>query len=127
MGAAANYLKQINYSAYELLTTVPVRFHRQQKEFISIVDSPMLRFDGDKFMVRYSYFTLAPFKMPFERMEAWYAAYDQFARIVRTPEHQYRTLLQPGDVLLYENHRMMHGRTGFTGGRWLRGIYYEPK
>jgi gamma-butyrobetaine dioxygenase len=36
--------------------------------------------------------------------------------------------LRAGDYLVYDNHRMMHGRTAFTGTqRFLRGIYLDKK
>ena len=34
--------------------------------------------------------------------------------------------LSPGDFLLYDNHRILHGRTAFRGARWVRGIYFDP-
>ena len=37
----------------------------------------------------------------------------------------YRFLLNAGDYLLYDNHRMLHARTAFRGARWLRGIYFD--
>jgi gamma-butyrobetaine dioxygenase/trimethyllysine dioxygenase len=123
--AAARYLRALDERAHELLSTVPVRFHRRQKQFERIVEAPLLQEGPRGFQVRYSYFTLAPFRLPFARMEEWYRAYDRFARLVREPRHQYRFLLQPGDFVLYDNHRMLHARTSFRGPRWVRGIYLD--
>ncbi len=124
--AAARYLASIDTDAFARLTTFPVVFHRKQKSFERIVESPILTMDDPLgFIVRYSYFTLAPFKYPFAQMEAWYRAYDRFAKIVRDKRHQYRFHLQPGDFVLYDNHRMLHGRTAFSGPRWVRGVYFD--
>lgn len=124
--AAARYLASIDADAFARLTTFPVIFHRKQKSFERIVESPIVTGDDPLgFIVRYSYFTLAPFKYPFAQMEAWYRAYDRFAKIVRDKRHQYRFSLQPGDFVLYDNHRMLHGRTAFSGPRWVRGIYFD--
>ena len=126
--AAAEYLRHSDAETYALLTQTKVRFHRKQRAFERIVDSPILRGEGDDFRVRYSYFTLAPYRLPFERMEAWYRAHDRFARLVRDPRNQYRFALRSGDFLLYDNHRMLHARTSFRGARWVRGIYFDaPK
>lgn len=124
--AASRHLREIDRPAWETLTRTVVRFHRKQKAFERIVDAPLIRDDDRGFMVRYSYFTLAPFSRPFDEMEAWYRAYDRFARLVRDPANQYRFTLAPGDVLLYDNHRMLHARTAFRGPRWVRGIYFDP-
>lgn len=124
--AAARHLREVDRAAHALLTETPVRFHRKQKAFERVVVSPILRGDGEGFQIRYSYFTLAPFDVPFDVMDAWYRAYDRFARLVRDPAHQYRFRLGPGDVLLYDNHRMLHARTAFRGPRWVRGVYFDP-
>ncbi|HAC91233.1 MAG TPA: gamma-butyrobetaine dioxygenase [Planctomycetaceae bacterium] len=125
---AVEYLRCIDAEAYQLLTTTPVRFHRKQKAFESIVDAPILQItNGQPTQVRYSYFTHAPFRVPFEKMEAWYRAYDRFVDLVRNPSHQYRFLLQPGDFVFYDNHRMLHARTAFQGPRWVRGVYFNPR
>ncbi|MFO0606938.1 MAG: TauD/TfdA family dioxygenase [Polyangiales bacterium] len=124
--AASRHLREVDRPAWELLTRVPVRFHRKQRAFERVVDAPVLRDDGRGFMVRYSYFTTAPFARPFDEMEAWYRAWDRFARLVRDPAHQYRFTLAPGDALLYDNHRVLHARTAFRGPRWVRGVYFDP-
>jgi len=126
--AAYRYLASLDARAAELLATTPVRFHRRQKHFESIVDGPLISRDDDAgFLIRLSYFTLAPHRLPFDRMEEFYKAHDRFVRLVRAPEHQYRFALRPGDWVLYDNHRMLHARTGFRGARWVRGIYFDAR
>ncbi len=122
---AFRHLESIDAHAAELLASVPVRFHRQQRSYQSEVISPMISVDGDEFLVRCSYFTLAPHALPFARMPDFYRAHDRFIRLVRDPQHHVRVALGPGDWLLYDNHRTLHARTGFTGARWLRGIYFD--
>ena len=56
-------------------------------------------------------------------MEDYYRAYNKFISLIN--RYQYRSLLQAGDFLVYDNHRMLHARTSFVGARWLRGIYFE--
>jgi gamma-butyrobetaine dioxygenase len=124
--AAAHHLADIDRPAFELLRSVPVTFHRKQKSFEKVLVSPILDFAAPGgFRVRYSYFTLAPHQRPFAEMEAWYRAYNRFARLVRDERHQYRFRLEAGDFLLYDNWRMLHARTTFTGSRWLRGVYFD--
>lgn len=123
--AAARYLASIDADAFDRLTRTPVRFHRKQKAFESVVDAPILVF-SPAFQIRYSYFTVAPYQRPFAEMEAWYRAHDRFARVVRDPRNQVRFTLAPGDFVLYDNHRMLHARTGFRGARWVRGVYFDP-
>jgi gamma-butyrobetaine dioxygenase len=124
--AAAHHLADLDRPAFELLRTVPVTFHRKQKSFERVLVSPLLDFDAPGgFRIRYSYFTLAPHRRPFAEMEAWYRAYNRFAKLVRDERHQYRFRLEKGDFLIYDNWRMLHARTTFTGSRWLRGVYFD--
>ncbi len=125
--AALGHLDSLDAEAGRLLRTVPVRFHRRQQAFERVVESPVIARDGgDEFLVRSSYFTVAPYALPFAEMEGWYRAHDRFLRILRDPANQYRLALEPGDWLLYDNHRMLHARTAFRGGRWVRGVYFDP-
>jgi gamma-butyrobetaine dioxygenase/trimethyllysine dioxygenase len=129
--AAARYLASSEEAEVELLRSVPIRFLRQQKAFASLVESPILQIDGPlsaprSFQIRLSYFTVAPYQLPFSRMSAWYRAHDHFVRLCRDRRHQRRFTLEPGDFVLYDNHRMLHGRTAFAGPRWVRGIYLNP-
>jgi gamma-butyrobetaine dioxygenase/trimethyllysine dioxygenase len=123
--AAGRLIAAHDRRAYELLSSVLVRFHRKQKAFESIVDAPILGRGPDGPIVRHSYFTMAPHRLPFSEMEEWYRAYDGFSRMVRDRRNQLRFLLGPGDFLLYDNHRMLHARTAFRGARWVRGVYFD--
>jgi gamma-butyrobetaine dioxygenase/trimethyllysine dioxygenase len=123
--AAFHYLAAEDAGAAELLRTTPVVFHRRQRAFERTVTTPLIVDEPGRFQVRSSYFTLAPFRLPFARMDAWYRAYDRFTRLVRDPRYRYQFALAPGDALLYDNHRVLHGRTAFHGPRWMRGVYFD--
>jgi alpha-ketoglutarate-dependent taurine dioxygenase len=123
--AAARYLGSRERRDEALLRSVAVRFDRKQRDFQRLVEAPIFSERASGPIVRYSYFTMAPHRLPFDEMEAFYRAYDRFARIVRDPRHQYRFSLKPGDFLVYDNHRMLHARTSFAGARWVRGIYLD--
>ena len=105
------------------LETTPVRFHRKQKAFERLVVSPILARHGERYQARLSPFTMAPHRVPFAEMEAWYRAYARFVSLANT--RAMRFTLGEGDVILYDNHRMLHGRTGFRGARWVRGVYFD--
>ncbi|RUP47059.1 hypothetical protein BC936DRAFT_146184, partial [Jimgerdemannia flammicorona] len=127
---AARYIRsEISSRVYDLLTTVPVRFDRRQAAFQSLVVRPLIEpvaaGSSDLKQVRFSYFTHAPHDEPFERMQEWYEAYNTFAGLVRDPKFQYRFRLQPGDLVLYDNFRMLHARTAFKGSRHMRGVYFD--
>jgi gamma-butyrobetaine dioxygenase/trimethyllysine dioxygenase len=124
--AAYRVLAAEDARAADLLARVPVTFHRKQKQFERIVVSPIVaRAGDDDFLIRSSYFTVAPHALPFAAMAEFYRAHDRFVRYVRDPRHHVRARLGPGDWLIYDNHRTLHARTGFRGARWLRGVYFD--
>lgn len=124
--AAFRHLEAHDARAADLLATVPVLFDRRQKNFERQLLTPLVARRGDAdFLVRSSYFTLAPHRLPFAETREFYRAHDTFVRLLRDPAHHVRVGLGRGDWLIYDNHRTLHARTGFTGPRWLRGVYFD--
>lgn len=122
----ALYLREIDPQSYYLLSTIPVHFHRKQKQFQSVHIGPIIESVNDEIkQIRHSYFTLAPFHFPFWLTKAYYNAYQKYASILYDKQCQYRVLLGPGDFVLYDNYKMLHARDSFTGPRHLRGVYFR--
>jgi gamma-butyrobetaine dioxygenase len=61
------------------------------------------------------------------RVGAWYDAYFELLRLIEDPEAQVAFRLEPGDVVVFDNLRILHGRTGFSGegARRLQGCYAD--
>mmetsp|Transcript_20847 Transcript_20847/g.53815 ORF Transcript_20847/g.53815 Transcript_20847/m.53815 type:complete len:92 (-) Transcript_20847:278-553(-) len=49
-----------------------------------------------------------------------------YDRLLRSPEHSLYVHLKAGTVLIFDNWRVLHGRTSFraTSGRTLAGCYF---
>lgn len=64
---------------------------------------------------------------PTERLAAFYRARALFGARLGDPAFERRLRLEPGDTLMFDNHRLAHGRTGFSaaGRRHLQGCYIE--
>jgi gamma-butyrobetaine dioxygenase len=59
-------------------------------------------------------------------MLAFYRAYRLFSQTLREPEYEMRLRLEPGDLVAFHNHRVLHGRTSFRNNntqRHLQGCY----
>jgi len=58
-----------------------------------------------------------------------YDAYLTFGKMLRDPENQIEHKMKPGDVITFNNSRVLHGRSEFTitgqGSRFLSGIYLD--
>jgi gamma-butyrobetaine dioxygenase len=57
----------------------------------------------------------------------WYHAYFELLELLNAPEAQVVFRLEPGDVLVFDNLRVLHGRLGFSSGgeRRLQGCYAD--
>jgi gamma-butyrobetaine dioxygenase len=58
---------------------------------------------------------------------AWYEAYFQLLMLLESPDAQISFRLEPGDVVAFDNLRVLHARRGFSGGgqRRLQGCYAD--
>ncbi len=50
----------------------------------------------------------------FEEMERFYEAYSIFLRYLKNPDYQYCFKLTPGDLIILQNFRILHGRKAFV-------------
>ena len=57
----------------------------------------------------------------------WYDAYLAFHRQAHEPGAAFERALRPGEMVIFDNRRILHGRRGLVGGspRWLQGCYAD--
>ena len=129
--ACAAELAAEDPAAYARLTTTPVRFRYRDGAGTDVsARVPLIRLDVDGSVreVRYSNALLAPLDVPADAMLPTYRALRAFGRILRSGRHELRTRLQPGDVMCFDNYRILHGRAEFdpnSGPRHLQGCYVD--
>lgn len=54
-----------------------------------------------------------------------YTALRAFEERLRAPENEYRYLLSPGRLVVFDNWRVLHGRSSYQGTRRLSGCYLD--
>jgi len=64
-----------------------------------------------------------PFRLPEPEMGKFYRAIAAFDRLANDPALQWRRGLRRGDLLIFDNWRVLHGRTAFVGSRRMAGCY----
>jgi len=86
---------------------------------------PVFRHDHTGALVQVSYNNSdrAPFLLPAEQMADLYTALRTFDRLSNSEAMQWRQILRPGDALLFDNWRVLHGRHAYTGKRTMCGAY----
>jgi gamma-butyrobetaine dioxygenase len=66
--------------------------------------------------------------MPADELCEFYEAYQQLMRLAREPEYAINHQLKAGEMVMFDNRRVMHGRAAFdtaAGTRHLRGFYID--
>ena len=66
--------------------------------------------------------------MPAEVMPAYYRAYRTFMAMTRDPAYQLTFKLKAGEMIVFDNRRVLHGREAFdpaSGFRHLHGCYVD--
>ncbi|HET6158556.1 MAG TPA: TauD/TfdA family dioxygenase [Dongiaceae bacterium] len=128
--AAAEELRAEAPTHFDLLTLIPANFRFADKESDLQARTPLISvdFDGHISAVHFNNRSFAGIDVPVELVEPWYAAYRGFARILKQPERALIFRLAPGDLLVMQNERALHGRTAFDanlGRRHLQGCYVD--
>ncbi len=84
--------------------------------------------DGELIAVRFNNRSAAVVTdVPFDKMEAYYAAYRRMAEIIDDPSMEVTFRLEPGECFVVDNTRVLHARKAYsgTGTRWLQGCYAD--
>lgn len=90
-----------------------------------VAERPVFRLDRDGRILQVSFnnYDRAPFRLPEPDMTTLYRAIAAFDRLANDPALQWRRGLRAGDLLIFDNWRVLHGRTAFSGQRRMAGCY----
>lgn len=128
--AVGSALKAEDPQAYELLATVPVRYLFTDRDAELMERRTMIRTDdagrmtGIHYSPRLDYCPL----MGEDEMRAFHRARKKLGQFLRDPKFELRFLLQKGELMMFDNVRLLHGRTSFDpqeGIRHLQGCYID--
>jgi gamma-butyrobetaine dioxygenase len=123
-------LKRVDPAAFRTLTEVLLPFGYRDAECDLFARQTVIALDGEGEVraIHYNERVARPLEAPERQAEAFYAAYRKLARLVADPAFEVRFRLAPGDLLLFDNERLLHGRTGYdanAGRRFLQGCYVD--
>ena len=114
---------------FNLLASVPLHFHFRDAHTELENEGPVIELNvqGEVQGIRYSNHSVQPFLLPFDQIEAYYAAYCAFGTLRESDAYQLRIKMGSGDLYMVDNRRVLHGRTGFSssGARHLQSCYIE--
>jgi len=126
--ALGNHLRVIDPQAFDTLTQTPVPFLYRSKNADLYAERPFIQLScrGEITAVHYNSRSIAPLRACGRDAAGFYTAYRRFAELLRDPRYQLTCRLRDGDLVLFDNQRILHGRTAFSSAahaRHLRGCY----
>jgi gamma-butyrobetaine dioxygenase len=126
--ALAEELRRTEPSAFEMLTRTAVPFHYRSRSADLYAERPLIALDcsGSVLAVHYNSRSMGPLHLTATDCEAFYGAYRRWAALLRDPRFQLTTRLRDGELVVFDNQRVLHGRTAFASARHarhLRGCY----
>lgn len=128
--ALAERLAEEDPQAYEVLCRVQVPFRFRDDTCDLRARRPIFTLDSEGEVVRVAFNdrSMAPLDCDYEDVEPFYAAFRRLDALTKDPEMQAQFRLEPGELLLFDNERILHARTGFDssqGRRHLQGCYAD--
>jgi gamma-butyrobetaine dioxygenase len=127
----AERLKAESPVGFDLLTRHCARFAYEGSKGVRLrAKRPMIELgpDGELIAIRFNNRSAAAFTdVPYDQMDAFYAAYRRFAELIEDPAMEVTFKLKPGELFIVDNTRVLHARKAFsgTGKRWLQGCYAD--
>lgn len=115
---------------FELLRSVkvPWRFHDDANDIRSHRPILTLRQDGSlDYLVFNAHIADVP-DLEADLLDDFYLAYQRFMQRIRDPQYAISQALQPGEMVIFDNSRVLHSRAAFdpnSGERHLCGYYIE--
>ena len=128
--AIAEDLAKEEPDLFEILASepIPFRFHDDVADIRTRQTVIVRDGDGRVREVCFSPHLTDVLDLPAERLRSYYEAFRAFVRKARDPDYSIALQLEPGQILVFDNRRVLHGRQAFdprSGRRHLNGFYVD--
>lgn len=127
----AEIIRRDHRDEYDLLARVPItgQYLDPGRGTHLCASRPVFRLDDEGAVIQVSFNNgdRAPMLRSVAETRAFYRALRTFNRLANDPALELRRRLVPGEVVLFDNWRLLHGRAGFTGGRRICGAYLNQE
>tara|TARA_R110001583_G_scaffold305_7_gene2759 strand:- start:5637 stop:6785 length:1149 start_codon:yes stop_codon:yes gene_type:complete len=129
--AVANALKKTHPAYFKILTEyeVPYRYTTNYQDVRT--KQRIIEMDpnnGEVSGINFSQHLADIFDFSQRQMDAFYPAFRKFGQMLQDPKYLMTFRLNAGECIVFDNHRIAHGRAAFimgTGARHLRGCYVD--
>ena len=124
----AQILRENHGTSYNILSEIdiPGRYFGDGVELIA--KRPVFKFRNKKLIqVSFNNYDRGDFRLPNNKINDFYTAIRAFDKLANAKEMQWRQILKPGQLLIFNNWRVLHGRSEFSGKRKMSGCYINKE
>ncbi|MGF1630132.1 MAG: TauD/TfdA family dioxygenase [Kiloniellaceae bacterium] len=128
--AAAADLRRDNPEDFALLAETEIPFYWEHEGFDIRARQRVIELDHNDEIsgVTISQHLADVFDLPQRFLDLYYPAFRRFGRLLQSPKYLVRYRLKAGECIVFDNHRVVHGRDAYSaesGERYLRGTYVD--
>jgi gamma-butyrobetaine dioxygenase len=126
----ADYLKKNNPKYFDILTKIKVKFKFKDKDVILENMGELIELDEKKNIKQVRFSTRLDYVPILEKkqLDLYYKARKEISNLYNSEKFKIEFKLMPGDIIMMDNHRLLHGRTVYDaneGKRFLQGCYID--
>ncbi len=128
--AVTEELKKEHPTFFQILTEIKVSFQFVDDNVVLEDWAEMIQLDENKRLKQVRFSPRLDFVplMDKEKLELYYAARNKISEMYNSEKFRIEFKLKPGDLLMMDNYRLLHGRTEYNaneGNRFLQGCYID--
>ena len=125
--SVAESIRRDDPEAFEILRTVSIPGRYVEAGVHLLASRPPIRIDehGTVVQVSFNNYDRAPMRLPRAEMAEFYRAYNLLHERINDRSNWIQLRLEPGDALLFDNWRTLHGRLSYVGRRIFEGCYHN--
>ncbi len=125
----AEKIKNENNQMFNLLSTINVTGNYIGDGVFLKAERPIFKLNkkNELLQVSFNNYDRAPFRLGHDLTKRFYEGIKKFDLIANKKEFQWRYILKPGDLLIFNNWRILHGRGSFEGVRKMSGCYINKE
>jgi trimethyllysine dioxygenase len=125
----AETIQNENKDLFDILSTIEVPGNYIGDGVFLESKRPVFRLDNNREISQVSFnnYDRAAFRLENDLMIKFYEAINKFDILANSIDFQWKHILKPGQLLIFNNWRILHGRGSFKGLRKMAGCYLNKE
>ncbi len=126
----ASHLKETNFEYFKILRKIKVKFKFTDKDVILVNSGELIELDEKDNFKQIRFNTRMDYVPALKKnqLDLYYKARKEISSLYNSERFKIKFKLKTGDIMMMDNHRLLHGRTIYNaneGKRFLQGCYID--